>query len=153
MSEANNITFAQAKTSFQFSSLLILIKLLYGKYTYGVLLYLWLVCALSHYNINSHSIAFSFDTRGAKEKASQKEKRRFSLSLFEKSSAKTFLDRSLRDVQNARPHCLVGLYVCVISCRLSRHFLTVCLLLPLYRGICFRDTVPGTVYRKTICAS
>ena len=81
MSEANNITFAQAKTSFQFSSLLILIKLLYGKYTYGVLLYLWLVCVLSHYNINRRSIAFSFDTRGAKEKASQKEKRRFSGAL------------------------------------------------------------------------
>ena len=30
-------------------------------------------CALSHHNINRHSIAFSFDTRGAKEKASQKE--------------------------------------------------------------------------------
>ena len=58
--------------------------------------------ALIDSNINSHSIAFSFDTRGAKEKASQKEKRRFSLSLFEKSSAKTFLDRSLRDVQSTR---------------------------------------------------
>ena len=32
---------------------------------------------------------------------------------FEKSSAKTFLDRSLQDVHSARPHCLVGLYVCV----------------------------------------
>ena len=32
-------------------------------------------------NINSHSFAFSFDTRGAKEKASQKEKRRFSGAL------------------------------------------------------------------------
>ena len=74
-----------------------------GEPSSGVLLYLWLVCVLSHYNINRHSIVFSFDTRGAKEKASQKEKRRFSLSLFEKSSAKTFLNRSLRDVQSARP--------------------------------------------------
>ena len=76
-------------------------------------------CALSHYNINRHSFAFSFDTRGAKEKALQKEKRRFSLSLFEKSSAKTFLDRSLRDVQSTR--FLWVSYVCaLIGCRLSR---------------------------------
>ena len=44
-----------------------------GEPSSGVLLYLWLVCALNPYNINHHSIAFSFDTRGAKEKASQKE--------------------------------------------------------------------------------
>ena len=70
-------------------------------------------CVLIDSNINSHSFAFSFDTRGAKEKASQKEKRRFSLSLFEKSSAKTFLNRFLQDVHSARPHCLVELYMCV----------------------------------------
>ena len=33
--------------------------------------------ALIDSNINSYSFAFSFDTRGAKEKALQKEKRRF----------------------------------------------------------------------------
>ena len=77
MSKANNITFAQAKTSFQFSSLLILIKLLYGKYTYGVLLYLWLVCALSHYNIDHHSIAF-FLTQEAQKVG----KRRQAKSIF-----------------------------------------------------------------------
>ena len=78
-------------------------------------------CALSHYNINRHSFAFSFDTRGAKEKASQKEKRRFfggsapldPVRFLKKAKPKTFLDRSLQDVQSARPHCLVGLYVCV----------------------------------------
>ena len=67
-----------------------------GEPSSGVLpFFVWLLCALSHYNINCHSIAFSFDEINAKEKASQKEKRCFSLSLFEKSSAKTFLDRSL----------------------------------------------------------
>ena len=49
-------------------------------------------------NINSHSFAFSFDTRGAKEKALQKEKRRFSGALplltpppFEKGGRKLSL--------------------------------------------------------------
>ena len=44
-------------------------------------IYLCEHCTLNPYNINRHSFAFSFDTRGAKEKASQKEKRRFSGAL------------------------------------------------------------------------
>ena len=84
-------------------------------------------CALSHYNINLRSFAFSFDTRGAKEKASQKEKRRFfggsapldPVRFLKKAKPKTFLDRSLQDVHSAR--WLWTSYVCaLIGCRLSR---------------------------------
>ena len=56
---------------------------------------------------------FFFWRNKRKRKSFAKRKRCFSLSLFEKSSAKTFLNRSLRDVQSARPHCLVELCVCV----------------------------------------
>ena len=76
-------------------------------------------CALSHYNINRHSFAFSFDTRGAKEKASQKEKRRFfggsapldPVRFLKKAKPKTFkLGRQCRQpnsgivVLNFKPH-------------------------------------------------
>ena len=48
-------------------------------------------CALSHHNINRHSIAFSFDTRGAKEKASQKENAVFLCRFLKKALQKLFI--------------------------------------------------------------
>ena len=62
-----------------------------GEPSSGVLLYLWLVCALSHHNFNRHSFAFSFDTRGAKEKASQKENAVFLCRFLKKAPQKLFL--------------------------------------------------------------
>ena len=50
-----------------------------------------------------------------KRKSFAKRKRCFSLSLFEKSSAKTFLDRSVRDVHSARG--LWASYVCALIVR------------------------------------
>ena len=78
-----------------------------GEPSSGVLLYVLKIenrklvcehCLLSRRNINRHSFAFSFGCVGAKEKASQKEKRRFSGALplltpppFEKGGPKLFL--------------------------------------------------------------
>ena len=61
-----------------------------GEPSSGVLLYLWLVCALSHYKINLHSFAFSFDEISAKEKASQKENAVFLCRFLKKAKPKTF---------------------------------------------------------------
>ena len=61
-----------------------------GEPSSGVLLHLWLVCVPSHYNINCHSIAFSFDEISAKEKASQKENAVFLCRFLKKAPQKLF---------------------------------------------------------------
>ena len=84
-------------------------------------------CLLSRRNINRHSFAFSFGCVGAKEKASQKEKRRFSGALplltpppFEKGGPKLSLI-ALYEMYKVPDRIVWSGYVCAfIACRLSR---------------------------------
>ena len=98
-----------------------------GEPSSGVLLYVlkienWKLacehCAPSHYNINHHSIAFSFDTISAKEKASQKENAVFLCRFLKKAPQKLFLI-ALCKMYKAPDRIVWSGYMCALIVRRS----------------------------------